>query len=314
MANEIVLSDNFKTTYSVLKSPLGLDSYPVETAYNMIKHFITAPSGVLVTEKDVAELMLVAQSMGLNPLKKSVYGFKNKEGQLICGVTLQGWRQAADAREGKVKRYRYGQLMTVKQDGVEFRFYDWIACDFKINGEWTEGQQVFFEEVDKAKYLKTVESRLRSPWRVQPKRMHQNRAYTCAVAELFGFGAYSIEEARYAANINSPIADPEEEPIKDIQAEVVEDKPQAVNKGIERLNNEIKKQEEKQFDLPQDLPEAHAMEVTQADLNKWKDALNSATNLHELVSYFRQLSPELQKDKEVIAYCAELKTKFQETK
>lgn len=309
MANEIILSDNFKSTYSVLKSPLGLDSYPVETAYNMIKHFITAPVGVPVAEKDVAELMLVAQSMGLNPLKKSVYGFKNKEGQLICGVTLQGWRQAADARGGKVKRYRYGQLMSVKQDGVEFRFYDWIACDFKINGEWTEGQQVFFEEVDKAKYLKTAESRLRSPWRVQPKRMHQNRAYTCAVAELFGFGAYSIEEARYAANINAPIADPEEEPIKDIQAEVVDEKPQPVNAGIERLNNEIKKQEKSKYETTDDLNPEPQADVSAND--DWKDILFSAQNFTELVARFKSLPVELQKNKEVIAYCAELKAKLE---
>ena len=312
MANEIILSDNFKATYSVLKSPLGLDSYPVETAYNMIKHFISAPAGIQVTEKDVAELMLIAQSMGLNPLKKSVYGFKNKDSQLICGVTLQGWRQAADSRNGKMKRYRYGEMFSMKQDGVEFRFYDWIACDFKIDGEWTEGQRVFFEEVDKAKYLKTPESRLRSPWRVQPKRMHQNRAYTCAVAELFGFGAYSIEEARFVANVNSPIADPEEEPIKDIQAEVIDEKPQPVSKGIERLNNEIEKQDNDKYQTTDDLkPKQKADENVNED---WKDILFSAQNFTELVARYKSLPPELQKNKEVVAYCAELKTKFQENK
>ena len=311
MANEIILSDDFKSTYDVLKPSLGLNAYPIETAYNMIKHFISVPTGVHVTEKDVAELMLVAQSMGLNPLKKSVYGFKNKDSQLICGVTLQGWRAAADARGGKIKRYRYGNLMSMKQDGVEFFFYDWISCDFKINGEWTEGQHVFFEEVDKAKYLKTPESRLRSPWRVQPKRMHQNRAYTCAVAELFGFGAYSIEEARFAANIKSPIVDPEEETVKDVQAEIVEDAPQTVNQGIKRLNNEIKKQEEEKLDLPSDLPKSVSTTITQSS---WKNRLNSAVDMHELVTFYKELAPEIQKDKEVIAFCAQLKTKFQENK
>lgn len=308
MANDIVLSDSFKASFGVVKSSIGLDSYPVEIAYGMVKGLIYAPAGMAVTEKDVMELMLNAQTMGLNPLKKGVYGFKDKTGHMISGVSLQGWRAAADARGGKIKRYRYGQLLSQKQDGVSFTFYEWIACDFKIDGEWTEGQRVFFEEVDKARYIDNPKSRLRSPWRVQPKRMHQNRAYTCAVAELFGFGAYSIEEARYAADLNVPVSDPEEEKSEqEISAEVIEAEP--VSKGNERLANEIKKQEGNEFK-----PISKELEGMGLEPVDWKKEITSAQSLEELINCFKGLPPELQKDPDVLKLCTEMKIKFKESK
>lgn len=294
MANEIVVSNEelglVKQTQSVLKT-----SYDDRVLVNLIGSSIALPKqgGVQATFADVLSVLRISSSMHLDPVLGGIYSFKNKDGLLICGVSLKGYRQALHSQPDYAGiEFKYGGELKTKdfntRNGkVTITYYDSITCLIKKrHGEHIdvyEGTAYFDEEFDVTKT---------NTWLQRPKRMLSNRALTIACANAYGWGAYDEEEVRELAHDQAPVQ---------VQANVIDQTPKQTSMEDRALKSlgVIENEDDPLSEVQQ-----------RVHLEVFMEQMRKCVNRKDLVALFKSAPDEIKKNQAVIDLGKELTTQF----
>lgn len=294
MANEIVVSNEelglVKQTQSVLKT-----SYDDRVLVNLIGSSIALPkqSGVQATFADVLSVLRISSSMHLDPVLGGIYSFKNKDGSLICGVSLKGYRQALHSQPDYAGiEFKYGGELKTKdfntRNGkITITYYDNITCLIKKrHGEHIdvyEGTAYFDEEFDVTKT---------NTWLQRPKRMLSNRALTIACANAYGWGAYDEEEVRELAHDQASVQ---------VQANVIDQTPKQSSMEDRALKSlgVIENEDDPLSEVQQ-----------RVHLEVFMEQMRKCVNRKDLVALFKSAPDEIKKNQAVIDLGKELKSQF----
>lgn len=294
MANEIVVSNEelglVKQTQSVLKT-----SYDDRVLVNLIGNSIALPKqgGVQATFADVLSVLRISSSMHLDPVLGGIYSFKNKDGSLICGVSLKGYRQALHSQPDYAGiEFKYGGELKTKdfntRNGkVTITYYDSITCLIKKrHGEHIdvyEGTAYFDEEFDVTKT---------NTWLQRPKRMLSNRALTIACANAYGWGAYDEEEVRELAHDQAPVQ---------VQANVIDQSPKQTSMEDRALKSlgVIENEDDPLSEVQQ-----------RVHLEVFMEQMRKCVNRKDLVALFKSAPDEIKKNQAVIDLGKELTSQF----
>lgn len=294
MANEIVVSNEelglVKQTQSVLKT-----SYDDRVLVNLIGSSIALPKqgGVQATFADVLSVLRISSSMHLDPVLGGIYSFKNKDGSLICGVSLKGYRQALHSQPDYAGiEFKYGGELKTKnfntRNGqVTITYYDSITCLIKKrHGEHIdvyEGTAYFDEEFDVTKT---------NTWLQRPKRMLSNRALTIACANAYGWGAYDEEEVRELAHDQAPVQ---------VQANVIDQTPKQSSMEDRALKSlgVIENEDDPLSEVQQ-----------RVHLEVFMEQMRKCVNRKDLVALFKSAPDEIKKNQAVIDLGKELTSQF----
>jgi hypothetical protein len=294
MANEIVVSNEelglVKQTQSVLKT-----SYDDRVLVNLIGSSIALPKqgGVQATFADVLSVLRISSSMHLDPVLGGIYSFKNKDGSLICGVSLKGYRQALHSQPDYAGiEFKYGGELKTKdfntRNGkVTITYYDSITCLIKKrHGEHIdvyEGTAYFDEEFDVTKT---------NTWLQRPKRMLSNRALTIACANAYGWGAYDEEEVRELAHDQAPVQ---------VQANVIDQTPKQTSMEDRALKSlgVIENEDDPLSEVQQ-----------RVHLEVFMEQMRKCVNRKDLVALFKSAPDEIKKNQAVIDLGKELTSQF----
>lgn len=294
MANEIVVSNEelglVKQTQSVLKT-----SYDDRVLVNLIGSSIALPKqgGVQATFADVLSVLRISSSMHLDPVLGGIYSFKNKDGSLICGVSLKGCRQALHSQPDYAGiEFKYGGELKTKdfntRNGkVTITYYDSITCLIKKrHGEHIdvyEGTAYFDEEFDVTKT---------NTWLQRPKRMLSNRALTIACANAYGWGAYDEEEVRELAHDQAPVQ---------VQANVIDQTPKQTSMEDRAL---------KSLGVVENEDDPLSEVQQRVHLEVFMEQMRKCVNRKDLVALFKSAPDEIKKNQAVIDLGKELTSQF----
>lgn len=278
MSNEIAVTETeleiVKEAQSVIKT-----SYDDRVLVNQIASAIAVPknNGYPVTIGDVLQIVRIATSMHLDPILGGIWGYKDKNGRLVCGVSKKGWQQALHSQpdyagitfrnngELKYKSYQYKDIQ------YDISYYESVTCIIKkIRPDGTitsyEGTAYFDEE-----FMCNKE-----PWLQRPKRMLEGRAMTICASNCYGWGAYDVEEVKAI----------QQQSYVDVEASVVPQKQSAITSQAKNLIANQKK-------------------------DNWLEELGKATNKEELTLIWKKIPKSLQKDEELVAKAKELAGSFE---
>ena len=146
-----------------------------------------ATKAVQPTVLQVLDVIKTAVDMGLDPTSKDVYAFVNAAGVLTVAASKNGWEKAVELKGGSYS-YQFGD--PVVQPGM-VSYIPWAKCTIRRkDGSVVEGIPAFFDECCGNSPI----------WQEKPKHMLMVRAFTNAAKGAYGFGAYSIEEAKEVFN------------------------------------------------------------------------------------------------------------------
>ena len=300
MANEIVVSNEelglVKQTQSVLKT-----SYDDRVLVNLIGSSIALPKqgGVQATFADVLSVLRISSSMHLDPVLGGIYSFKNKDGSLICGVSLKGYRQALHSQPDYAGiEFKYGGELKTKdfntRNGkVTITYYDSITCLIKKrHGEHIdvyEGTAYFDEEFDVTKT---------NTWLQRPKRMLCNRALTIAAANAYGWGAYDIEEVKELAHDQV-----QTQPV-DVQSRVIE----------QPKKSSMEDRALKSLGIVENEDDPLAEVQQRVALDVFMDQMRKCVNRKDLNKLFKTASDDIKTNQAVLDLGKELVKQFEENK
>lgn len=146
----------------------------------------------VVTNEQMAALLIVADQYGLNPFTKEIFAFADK-GAIVPVVSVDGWNRIVNEH----KHY----------DGLEFRYADGFVVmpDGKRCPEWCEAviyrtdrsrPTVVREYLDECYQPPRGQNRTFGPWQTHTKRMLRHKALIQGARIAFGFaGIYDEDEA-----------------------------------------------------------------------------------------------------------------------
>lgn len=216
------------------------------------------------TVGQVIEVIKTAVNMGLDPTGRDLFAYVNKKGQLIVGVSQSGWERAVEIKHGSIS-YKFSQPIIDPQTHKSTLL--WAQCVIKRqDGSVVEGKPVFLDEFAQENPM----------WGKMPKHMLLVRAFTTAAKSAYGFGAYSIEEARN-------IYDEEQK-----------------SKPMENV---------KQLDIPQPQPEQLPL-LTDKEFETLAADLKAVSSLQNLRTKYVSLAPNARADKRILELCKELSNNF----
>lgn len=239
MANELTLTKDEMALISHAQSLSGT-AYDAHFLVRTVAQSISAPQGVAVAPQDVLLVLKKASAMHLDPLAGAVYAFKTKQGNLVVGISKQGWQQAlASQPDFCGVEYRHGAEINkrVHVAGRGGAGYDVNLCGYEFStcvikkrmvdgtiGQF-EGTAYLTEEFDPSK----------PTWTQRPKRMLDSRALTIAASNAYGWGAYSPEEVEEVAGLSPMVSRGL------MQAQAVVEKKAKPNTGADRVSAMLKK-------------------------------------------------------------------------
>lgn len=294
MANEIVVSNEelglVKQTQSVLKT-----SYDDRVLVNLIANSIELPKqgGVQVTFTDVLKVLRTSSAMHLDPVLGGIYSFKDKKGSLVCGVTLDGYRQVLASQpdyagiEFKYSGEKKEKKINTCNGVVNITYYDSVTCLIKKrhgeNIDIYEGEAFFDEEFDVTKT---------NTWLQRPKRMLRNRALTIACANAYGWGVYDEEEVRELAHDQAPVQ---------VQANVIDQTPKQTSMEDRALKSlgVIENEDDPLSEVQQ-----------RVHLEVFMKQMRKCVNRKDLVALFKSAPDEIKKNQAVIDLGKELTSQF----
>jgi len=296
MSNEITVTNEelsiVKQTQSVLKT-----SYDDRVLVNLIGNAIALPKqgGVTANFGDVLSVLRISSSMHLDPVLGGIYSFKNKDGSLVCGVSLKGYRQALHSQPDYAGlEFKYGgelksKTFNTRQGKVSITYYDSVTCLIKKrHGEHIdvyEGTAFFDEEFDMTKA---------NTWLQRPKRMLCNRALTIAAANAYGWGAYDIEEVKELAHDQV-----QSQPV-DVQSKVIEQPKTAMQERALKNLGVIENEDDPLAEVQQRV----ALEVFMEQMRK-------CVNRKDLNKLFKTASEDIKTNQAVLDLGKELVSQFE---
>ena len=209
MANDMTLTGDELQIIAHSQTNMGT-VYDAQFLVRTVAQGISAPAGVKATPADVLTVLKKAAAMHLDPLAGAVYAFKTKQGNLVVGVSKQGWQQALASQKDFAGLYfKHGNEVnkTVHVSGrgssydVRLSGYEWSTCVIKkrmVDGTIGEfsGTAYLEEEFDPSK----------PTWAQRPRRMLDSRALTIAASNAYGWGAYSPEEVEEVSRITPMVS------------------------------------------------------------------------------------------------------------
>lgn len=275
--SELVIADNeleiVKEAQSIIKT-----SYDDRMLVKQIAESIAVPknNGYPVNMADILQIVRIATSMHLDPILGGIWGYKDKNGRLVCGVSKKGWQQALHSQpdyagitfrnNGELKHKSY----TYKDVQYDISYYESVTCIIsKIRPDGTitsyEGTAYFDEE-----FMPNKE-----PWLQRPKRMLEGRAMTICASNCYGWGAFDIDEVKQIK---------EKAQMVDVEATTIPE-PTVANKAKALIANEKKEH--------------------------WAEELKKATSKDELTAIWKKIPRSLQKEDSLIRLAQAMAMNFE---
>jgi phage recombination protein Bet len=149
----------------------------------------------VVSDDQMAALMIVANEYGLNPFVKEIYAYPDKQNGIVPVVGVDGWSRIINEHP--------------QMDGIEFRYseatiqhkgkvaFEWVECIIhrKDRAKPTVVREYFDEVVRSVNFT--------TPWDTHPKRMHRHKTEIQCARIAFGFsGIYDEDEAARITEID----------------------------------------------------------------------------------------------------------------
>jgi phage recombination protein Bet len=170
-----------------LATRLGIDADPVATI-NILKNTAFKVKDKVVSDEQLAALLIVADQYGLNPWTKEIYAFPDKQGGIVPVVGVDGWSRIINEKQ---------QL-----NGIEFNYssetktknnktvHEWIECIiYRKDREKPTVIREYFDEVYR-------ELSYENAWKSHPNRFHRHKTLIQCARVAFGFaGIYDEDEA-----------------------------------------------------------------------------------------------------------------------
>lgn len=277
--SEIVIAESelaiVKEAQSIIKT-----SYDDRMLVKQIVESIAVPknNGYPVNMSDVLQIVRIATSMHLDPILGGIWGYKDKNGRLVCGVSKKGWQQALHSQpdyagitfrnNGELKHKSY----TYKDVKYDISYYESVTCiisKIRPDGKVTqyEGTAYFDEE-----FMANKE-----PWLQRPKRMLEGRAMTICASNCYGWGAFDIDEVKQIRDHAQMV---------DVEANATTiPAPTVASKAKTLIANERKE--------------------------NWAEELKKAKNKEELTAIWKKIPKSLQKDDSLIRLAQALACDFE---
>lgn len=180
----------------------GVDGSKVST---LLKATAFKTKDGVVTDEQMAALLIVSEQFGLNPFLKEIYAFPDKNNGIVPVIGVDGWNRIANEHP--------------KFDGCEFRYAETIVNmddDAKPCPEWVECVvyrkdrtrpvvvREYLEECYRAAFTGRGQNgsyKVAGPWQSHTKRFMRHKAFVQGVRMAFGFcGVYDDDEAERIAN------------------------------------------------------------------------------------------------------------------
>lgn len=191
MENPVITPEQLVALEAAIKSapnPIGIE--PQVLVRLVYERIATREGGAKPTILQVIEVIKTAVTMGLDPTGRDVFAFLNREGVLTVGVSKGGWEKAIELKSGSIDFV----LADLKQVGNK-TILPWVQCIItRKDGSKVKGIPAFYDEC--AQPTKSG----KDPWSLRPKHMLCVRALTNAAKAAYGFGAYTIDEAKEVFN------------------------------------------------------------------------------------------------------------------
>ena len=240
MSNELVLTDDDLALIRRAQK-LTATQYDAYFLVRTIAQSISAPAGVTIMPADVLSVIKKASAMHLDPLAGAVYAFKTKRGNLVVGISKQGWQQALASQPDYA--------------GVEFRHGNEISKKVHVTGRGGDGYLVNLSgyeystaiikkqrpdggicEFEGTAYQVEEFDPSMPTWTQRPRRMLDSRALTIAASNAYGWGAYSPEEVDEVKKLNNVASS---ELMKAQEKKEKTTGASRVNKALEKSDGEI---------------------------------------------------------------------------
>jgi phage recombination protein Bet len=192
MANTAVAVTKNATLMKKFADKFGVDQGEVG---NILKATAFKVKDGVVSDDQMAALMIVANEYGLNPFVKEIYAYPDKQNGIVPVVGVDGWSRIINEHP--------------QMDGIEFRYSDetiqhkgkaafvWVECIIhrKDRAKPTVVRE-YFDEVVRSVSFPT-------PWDSHPKRMHRHKTEIQCARIAFGFsGIYDEDEAARITEID----------------------------------------------------------------------------------------------------------------
>lgn len=143
----------------------------------------------VVSNEQMAALLVVADQYGLNPFTKEIYAFPDKQNGIVPVVSVDGWSRIINENPAL--------------DGIEFKYsdetvqhkghtcHDWMECTiYRKDRAHPTVVREYFNEVVREMNFKTA-------WDTHPNRLHRHKSLIQCARIAFGFvGIYDVDEAQ----------------------------------------------------------------------------------------------------------------------
>lgn len=197
MVDRISLVEKFAAKYSI--DPSKLLEILKATAFKV-------KEGV-VSNEQMASLLVVADAYELNPFTKEIYAFPDKQGGIVPVVSVDGWARIVNSNpqmDGFEFRYSPETIEPgdVRFPGLKYFAHEWIECVmYRKDRSKPSVIREYFEEVYRPPFKgfsqkTSKEYTVDGPWQSHDKRMHRHKTFIQGGRFTFGFaGIYDEDEA-----------------------------------------------------------------------------------------------------------------------
>ncbi len=213
MSNKLPVVQSLVTKLSLR---LGIDAEPIVTI-NILKSTAFKVKDKVVSDEQLAALLIVADQYGLNPWTKEIYAFPDKSGGIVPVVGVDGWSRIINEKP-QLNGIEFNYSKETKQKNNK-NVHEWIECIIhRKDREKPTIIREYFDEVYR-------ELSYENAWKSHPNRFHRHKTLIQCARVAFGFaGIYDEDEAERIAGIKDitppktenefmPIAMPKDEAI-----------------------------------------------------------------------------------------------------
>ena len=147
--------------------------------------FRPGKDGAAFSQEQVMLVLIIAEQLGLNPLKREIYAFRNPDGSVVPLLSIDGWKQIM-LRNKNFNGFRIDYSdTTVELQGALNPVPEWAECTIYVKDrDYPTTERVYAREV----YMP------RSPvWQKSPATMLHHRALIRAIR--FTFPVSGVGEA-----------------------------------------------------------------------------------------------------------------------
>ena len=206
-----------------------------------------------VSDAQLAALLIVAGQYGLNPWTKEIYAFPDKKNGIVPVVGVDGWsRIINDHPQFDGMEFRVSENM-VRMPGANVDAHEWMECIiYRKDRSRPTVVREYLDEVYREPF-KGQYGVVAGPWQTHTKRFHRHKTSIQSARLAFGFGGiFDQDEAE----------------------RIVEGQPAAKHMGMVEI-------------VEPAAPATWPDDSFKARLPKWQAAVNSGSDVEEIVKFAR---------------------------